>query len=98
MKTGDKVIVVDGSYSLELNVFGSLQPSSGIRLGAREKQVWTIVVTDPEFKLPTDPQWVGQYYVTANDTIIISEDGRFVFIRAEFLKYANCPTCNRGYE
>ena len=96
MKAGDKVIVVDGSYSLELNVFGSLKHSFGIQLGAREKQVWTIVVTDPEFKLPTDP--LGRDYVKTNDTIIISEDGRFVFIRAEFLKYAKCPTCNRGYE
>lgn len=97
MKAGDKVIIIDGSWSYKV-VGAELLGNQNV--GVHEKTVYTIVAIDPTLRLPTHSYAPDIKSDRPNNAIVVNGFGTVVFTHESFLKdYPEiCPTCKRGYE
>jgi hypothetical protein len=84
-KVGDKVIPVDGSWSITTKD-GDLKPTCGVAINKRKWEVMATDVSIPPIdyacKFETDIDWQGEY--VRNDLVLkCVEDGEIIFIRSD---------------
>lgn len=94
MKVGDKVHIIDGSWSYKL-FDGKMDGSQPVGVG--EKTIWTVVAFGSELYLPTYSYGFHNNSDKPNNTIVSDNLATFVFTHERFLSVIDsaCPTCGR---